>query len=138
MFWKNPRRSSPRNGDVTAFVGDGTEVEGKLAFRGTVMLDGRFTGEITTTDTLIVGDKGVVKATVHVGVLVVSGEVAGAVTASERVEVRAGGRLYGDVETRVLVVEEGGTLEGQCRMRSARPAEPAAPVRDLSVVASKR
>lgn len=135
MFWS--RRRTPDAGDLTAFVDEGSEIEGKYTFRGTVMLNGRFTGEISTADTLIVGDKGVVKATVHVGSLVVSGEVVGTVVASDRVELRAGGRLFGDVDTPVLVVDEGGMLEGQCRMTRTKPAEPTTPVRDLTVVSSR-
>jgi cytoskeletal protein CcmA (bactofilin family) len=138
MRWRRAR-TGPGEGELTAFVDEGSEIEGKYAFRGTVMLNGRFAGEITTTDTLVVGEKAVVKATINAGIVRISGEVVGTVTASERIELRASARLYGDVETPVLVMDEGALLDGQCRMTRLKPAETsAAPARDLSVISGKR
>src|SRR3989442_10225724 len=110
MFWKRSQ-SRIRPGDLTAFVDEGSEIEGTYTFRGTVMLNGKFKGVIQSSDTLIVGDKGVVAATIHAGTVVVSGEVIGTVSASDRLELRRGGRVFGDVEAPVVVVEEGAILE---------------------------
>src|SRR5712692_7742193 len=132
------RGKSPRRSELTAFVDEGSEIEGTYTFRGTVMLNGKFKGEIQSSDTLIVGDKGVVNATIHAGTVVVSGEIVGTVTASARLEVRRGGRVSGDVDAPVLVVEEGAVLEGHCRMTRAPAAESAPPSRDLSIVSAKR
>ena len=41
------------------------------------MLNGRFKGEISTTDTLIIGDKGVMNGDVRAGQVLISGEVVG-------------------------------------------------------------
>lgn len=138
MLWTRKRAATARSRDLTAFVDEGSEIEGKYTFRGTVMLNGRFTGEIVSTDTLIVGEKGVVKATIHAGTVVVSGEVMGTVVASERLDLRATARLFGDAETPALVVEEGAVFDGHCRMTRAKPAEAAPPARDLSIVSVKR
>src|SRR5499427_3526560 len=105
-----------KNGDLTAFIDEGSEIEGKYSFSGTVMLNGRFSGEIQTKDTLIIGEKGVVNATVRAGSVVISGEVVGNVLASERVELRGTARVFGDVEAPVVVVEEGVLFEGHCKM----------------------
>ena len=48
--------------------------------------------------------------------LVVAGEVRGQVLGAERVEIQAGGRVIGLVETRALVVVEGAVFEGDLRM----------------------
>ena len=103
------------------------------------MLNGKLTGEITSADTLIIGEKGVVNATVRAGTLLVSGEVTGNILATVRVELRGTARVFGDVEAPVIVVEEGVLFDGHCRM-TKRADQPAlvAPQRDLSVVALKR
>ena len=62
------RKPVGRNG-LTAFIDEGSEIEGRYTFSGTVMLNGRFKGEISTTDTLIIGDKGVMNGDVREGVL---------------------------------------------------------------------
>jgi cytoskeletal protein CcmA (bactofilin family) len=141
LTWKKAVRPSVKNGDLTAFIDEGSEIEGKYTFSGTVMLNGRFTGEIESRDTLIVGEKGVVNASIRAGNVVISGEVVGNVVATDRVELRGTARMFGDVEAPVVVVEEGVLFEGHCRMTKAKPPEavPApAPTRDLSVVALKR
>ncbi len=93
-------------------------------------------GEIVTADALIVGVKGVINATIRAGSVVVKGEVVGNVLASERVELKEGSRVFGDLEAPVVVIEEGVLFEGHCRMPKTRPA--AAPARDRSVVALQR
>jgi cytoskeletal protein CcmA (bactofilin family) len=46
--------------------------------------------------------------------------VRGEVRAAERVEIGAGGRVMGSVETTSLVVQEGGCLDGDCRIAPPR------------------
>jgi cytoskeletal protein CcmA (bactofilin family) len=111
-----------RAGRVGAFLDDSTEIEGTCTCTGTVMLDARLRGEITARDTLIIGEHGVVEATIRATTLVVHGRVVGNVTASERVELRSGARVTGDVEAPVIVMEAGAILDGRCRMANDPPA----------------
>lgn len=129
-------KSAPKSGDLTAFIDEGSQIEGKYTFNGTVMLNGHFSGEIHTNDTLIVGEKGVVNASIRAGAVVISGEVVGNVLATERVELRGSARVFGDVEAPVVVVEEGVLFEGHCKMTKSRPAE--SPGREHSVLHLKR
>jgi cytoskeletal protein CcmA (bactofilin family) len=136
-MFKRKRRPVGRNG-LTAFIDEGSEIEGRYTFSGTVMLNGRFKGEISTTDTLIIGDKGVMNGDIRAGQVLISGEVVGNVSAAERVELKRTARVFGDVEAPVVVVEEGVLFEGHCRMTKANPNTEALPTRDLSVVPIKR
>ena len=118
---KNGKVATPRSDALSAFIDEASEIEGKYSFRGTVMLNGKFKGEISSKDTLIIGEKAVIHASIHAGIVLISGEVVGNVFASERVELRGTARVFGDVEAPVIVVEEGVLFEGHCRM----PKEPA-------------
>ena len=139
MLWNKSGKASAKASDLTAFIDEGSEIEGKFTFSGTVMLNGRFRGEIISNDSLIIGEKGVVNASIRAGVVMISGEVVGNVNASERVELRGNARVYGDVEAPVVVIEEGVLFEGHCRMTKARPVEVAQPpAREFSVVPLKR
>ena len=137
MLWKPKSRSFARRGDLTAFIDEGSEIEGKYTFSGTVVLNGKFQGEIASTDTLIIGEKGVVNATIRAGSVLISGEVVGNVLATERVELRGTARVFGDLEAPVVMIEEGVLFEGHCRMTKSKPAEAVTP-RDLSVISLKR
>jgi cytoskeletal protein CcmA (bactofilin family) len=137
MLWKKTGKRAPRTSDLAAFIDEGSEIEGKYSFSGTVMLNGKFRGEIVTNDTLIVGEKGIVHATIHAGIVLISGQVVGNLVATERVELRGSARVFGDVEAPVIVVEEGVLFEGHCRMTQAPAVAETAP-RDFSVISLKR
>jgi cytoskeletal protein CcmA (bactofilin family) len=139
MLWKRNGKAPVKGSDLTAFIDEASEIEGKYTFSGTVMLNGKFKGEITSNDTLIIGEKGVINAQIRAGVILISGEVVGNVLGLERVELRGSARVFGDVEAPVVVVEEGVLFEGHCRMTKSRPLDTAAPApRDLSIVSLKR
>jgi cytoskeletal protein CcmA (bactofilin family) len=136
-MFKRKRNSASRSG-LTAFIDEGSEFEGRYTFSGTLMLNGRFKGEISTTDTLIIGEKGVMSGDIRAGQVLVSGEIVGNVFAAERIDLKRTARVFGDVEAPVVVVEEGVLFEGHCRMTKANPNTEVLPARDLSVVPIKR
>jgi cytoskeletal protein CcmA (bactofilin family) len=144
MFGKKSGKTAvpARTNDLSAFIDEASEIEGKYTFSGTVMLNGKFKGEISSNDTLIIGEKGVVNASIRAGIVLINGEVVGNVLGTERVELRGTARVFGDVEAPVVVVEEGVLFEGHCRMTKPRPADSATvsapPTRDFSVVPMKR
>jgi cytoskeletal protein CcmA (bactofilin family) len=107
---------------VSGFLGAQTEFTGKLAFSGVVHLDGSFQGEIISRGTLVVGSESVVQAQIHSNILKIAGEVRGDLTATEKIELYPPARVYGNIRTPSLVVEEGVIFEGTCSMSSV-PAE---------------
>lgn len=139
-MWKRNGKTTAavKSSDLSAFIDEASEIDGKYTFSGTVMINGKFKGEIVSNDTLIVGEKAVIHATIRAGTVLISGEVVGDVFGSERVELRGTGRVFGDVEAPVIVVEEGVLFEGHCRMTKGRPAEEGAVVPTRSVVSLTR
>jgi len=102
MMWKKRKHAAtPKGSDLTAFIDEGSEIEGKYTFRGTVMMH----------------------ANVRAGIVFINGEVVGNVVASERVELRGSARVFGDVEAPVVVVEEGVFFEGNCKMTKMQGAD---------------
>lgn len=112
----------PRKPEFTDLIDEGSEIEGKYTFAGTAVVNGKFQGEIQSSETLIIGEKGVVKANIRAGALIVSGELVGSVVAAERVDIRTRARVIGDIEAPVVVIEEGAFFEGHCRMNHKTPA----------------
>jgi|SRR5512137_1428357 cytoskeletal protein CcmA (bactofilin family) len=102
--------------DLNALLGRGSEFDGKLTFEGTVRIDGRFTGTIVTSDTLVIGEGAQVSAEITCGTLIVHGSVTGNVKASASVELHPPARMNGNVETAALTVSKGVTFNGQCKM----------------------
>jgi len=105
---------------LTAFIDQGSEFEGKLSFKNTVRIDGSFKGEITSENTLIVGEPGVVMATIRSRHVIVSGEVTGDIVAAERLVLHKTARVEGDIQTPKLVVEDGAELHGSIKMGGSK------------------
>ena len=106
--------------EVRVSLGPDAEVTGKLSFVTATRIEGKLKGEVRASGLLVVGPQAIVHATVEAANLVVLGELRGQVQGAGRVEICAGGRLYGDVETKSLVVQEGAMFEGQSRMGEQR------------------
>ncbi len=103
-------------GGLTAFIDQGSDFEGKLSFKDTVRIDGRFRGEISSDNTLIVGESGEIVATIRSNTVVTSGSVEGDIIASHKVVLHKTARVNGNIETRTLVMEEGAVINGSVKM----------------------
>ena len=117
-MWRWRGNSSAPDHASTSVIDQGCELEGRLTFVGTLVLNGKFRGEIFSSDTILVGETGQLEAEVQVGVAIVSGQVTGNIIARERVELRGSARIFGDIVTPVLVLEEGVVFDGRCKMKT--------------------
>jgi len=98
--------------ELNAFLGVGTEYRGKLDFVGTVRIDGRFEGEITTEGDLILGRKASITGTIRVGKLTSNGSIEGDVVVKEKATLEKTSVLKGTLSTPRLVVQDGAVIEG--------------------------
>ena len=104
--------------EINVFWGKNSLFEGKMTSEGIFRLDGKVEGEIFHRGTLIIGETAVIKGKLEVNALILNGRVEGEVTAKERAEIDSSGKLYGTIFTPILVIQEGGILEGNCRMET--------------------
>jgi cytoskeletal protein CcmA (bactofilin family) len=135
MWFRTRHPRTPLRGNLSAFLDEGSEIEGRYVCAGTVMFNGRLRGELESADTLIVGERGRINGTLRANNVIVHGEIIGNVTATDRVELKGTARVTGDIEAAVIIMEEGVFLDGRCRMTRPRPAEE---LTTLSVVALGR
>lgn len=105
--------------NLSAFIDQGSMFEGKLSFKDTVRIDGGFKGEITSENTLVVGESGLVEATIHSPTVIVSGTVTGDIHATENVVLHKSAQVDGDIETPSIVIEKGAIFNGSLSMGKA-------------------
>ena len=113
---------------LNAMLGAGSVFEGKLHFEGQVRIDGTFTGEITTTDLLVIGEGAKVSATINCGSVEIRGDIKGNINASESIVLRATAHVEADIYAPSLVIDKGAVFEGNTRMTAG--------ARDLVTVAA--
>ncbi len=111
-----PLPSSGGSSNLSAFIDQGSDFQGKLTFKDTVRIDGSFQGEITSENTLIIGETGTIEATINSNTVVVSGTVVGNVIASRQIVLHKSAQVTGDLEAPSLVIEEGAIFNGQISM----------------------
>lgn len=115
-------------------LGAGAEFEGKLTFKGTVRIDSKFKGSITTNDVLVIGENAHIEADIICGTVTIQGELNGNIKATSAVELRNPARVRGNIESPSLSIEKGVVFQGESKMESAgrisggRPAISAPPM----------
>ncbi len=112
------KRKEESENEVRAFLGDGTEFTGKLVFKGCIRIDGNFNGNIMGNGLLISGEGSRIEGDIHVDDMVISGDVFGTIEAQDNVEIESGGKFFGDITCRRIVVQKGAIIEGNCSMRT--------------------
>lgn len=120
MFRRKPntQQSSPAPliERITSVIADGVSLRGKLSGAGGVRIEGSFDGEIELDGLLVIGPTGRVTCPqLKARHVIVAGAMRGDILA-EKVDIRASGRVWGDVITSGMATEEGAFLRGQIQM----------------------
>jgi len=101
---------------ITSVVADGVSLRGKLSGEGGVRIEGAFDGDIELGGLLVIGPTGRVSCPqLKARHVIVAGALRGDILA-ERVEIRASGRVWGNVVTASMATEDGAFLRGQIQM----------------------
>lgn len=112
---------------LNGFLDRGGRFEGNLTFEEVFRIDGHVKGSVISEKELVVGDTGVVEGEIRVGRLAVSGTIRGVVHATERIEVHSGAKVFAELHTPALTVEDGAVIQGPVETGpQVRPAPAAA------------
>lgn len=125
-------KSEGKQGDLNGFLDGGSHLQGELRFEASFRVDGKLTGLVESQGDLIVGEAGEVDGDIHVGQVFVSGTVRGTIHALRKVQIAPGGKVFAEIDTPALVIEDGATYEGRCSMNRDAAKAAAGPKRVAS------
>jgi len=108
------------NEGLNGFVDGGCVITGTLKFSNSFRLDGRVEGAIESNSELLIGEGGSVEGEISVARCRVGGEVRGTIRATEQVVLHASARVWAEILTPALVMEEGAFLEGKVTMNQQK------------------
>jgi cytoskeletal protein CcmA (bactofilin family) len=113
-----------KNGQVAA-LGRSVLVKGELTGSEDLTVDGRVEGRIDLPDhTLVIGPNAEIRADIVAKIVTVFGAVTGGVTAREKVEIRQGGSLEGNLACASVHIQDGAQFCGKVEMpKRARKKE---------------
>lgn len=111
-----PRTSAPKD-NWLGFVGDVLNFTGEISFKSMLRIDGRFSGNVNSSDGTLIVSTGaeVTDAVINVAVAKINGLVEGDINASEQVVLGRTASVTGKLSARAIVVEEGALFNGTCR-----------------------
>lgn len=101
---------------TTTVIGPDTHIKGEMIFDSTARILGTFEGRIVAKGEVQIGEGAACKASVEGSNVIVDGVIEGDVTARDRVQLNTRARVIGDVTATTLVVAEGASFVGHCRV----------------------
>jgi cytoskeletal protein CcmA (bactofilin family) len=93
-------------------IGETMKIKGEVTSRETLQLNGELEGKVDLDGRLTVGPKGKASADIKAKEVDVAGSVQGNIDATERIVLRKGANLVGDVRTAGIVIEDGAYFKG--------------------------
>jgi cytoskeletal protein CcmA (bactofilin family) len=104
------------NRPTTTVIGPDTHIKGEMVFDTTARILGTFEGRVIAKGEIQIGEGAACKAAVEGAIVIVDGLIEGDVQARERVQLNAKARVIGDITSATLVVAEGASFTGNCRV----------------------
>jgi len=104
-------------------IGEGSIFDGRFSVNGSILIEGKFTGDIRTDDHLVVGPSGKVRTDIVARRVTVAGTLIGNIAASEEVTLLHTGKVLGNITTPKLAVEPGVITEGKVTITSGQAEE---------------
>ena len=109
-------------------IGKSVVIKGELSGSEDLTIEGHVEGKIELKDHLLtIGPNGRIKAAVFAKAVIVLGEVNGNVTASEKVDIRDGGSVDGDIVSPRVAIAEGAHFRGSVDMQRKGNTEKSKP-----------
>jgi cytoskeletal protein CcmA (bactofilin family) len=110
-------------------VGRNTNIAGKLIFQEPVRIEGKFRGEISSVELLVVTAEASIEGKVRAPRLLILGELRGDVIGASKVVLGPVAKVSGRIQASSLIICEGAQLNGEVQMKSADATDAARPQR---------
>jgi cytoskeletal protein CcmA (bactofilin family) len=130
MFGKKENEVKPvtrignTNSNVT-YLAEDCEIKGSFVSNGNARIDGNIEGTVSISGDLVIGQSAVLKATIEAQTVSIAGEVRGNVKARDLLELSTTARLYGDINTKQLKIDQGARFVGTSTYEENVPADTA-------------
>ncbi|MHA0856496.1 bactofilin family protein [Paenibacillus sp. CMAA1364] len=97
-------------------IGQGSEMTGKLKCEANLRIEGKFNGEIESTQDVTVGESAEARSNIYAREVIIAGKVYGDISATGKLTITPTGQMFGDVSSSSLIIMEGGALSGKSTM----------------------
>lgn len=103
--------------DIKTLIGEGCKVEGNFFIPTATRIDGIIKGDLTGDSGIVIGLQGRVEGNICASEVIVYGNITGNVE-TNKLEMKKGSVLQGDIIVNHLITEQGCHFNGRCQMKS--------------------
>ena len=104
-------------------IAEDIEIIGAIKCASNIQIDGKISGDLTCSGHAMIGEKAVVKGNLSVDSITFFGQINGNINAKDRIELKASGRVTGDIKAKRLTVEDGCSFVGKSEVNSSGVAQ---------------
>jgi len=104
------------NNETDTIIGPSVKVEGEFVTEGNMIIEGVICGMIKTTKNLKVGENSKIFANIYAENALISGEIQGNIVILGKLELTPTAKIFGDIKTSAISIENGATLNGKLTM----------------------
>lgn len=103
--------------EIRTLIGEGCKVEGNFFIPNATRIDGIIKGDLTGDSAVVIGNNGRIEGNIAASEAVIYGTVTGNID-TQRLELKKGCHVEGDITVVNLVTEQGCTFNGRCSMKA--------------------
>jgi cytoskeletal protein CcmA (bactofilin family) len=111
-----PFGSKERSHMANTVIGSSIVIDGEISGDEDLVIQGTVKGKITLKENLFVENGGTVEADIQTQTVTISGQVTGNIHAADKVEIRADGKMVGDIKSPRILIADGATFKGNVDM----------------------
>jgi|WetSurMetagenome_2_1015567.scaffolds.fasta_scaffold744123_1 cytoskeletal protein CcmA (bactofilin family) len=111
-----PSYTKSESTQIKTLISEGCRFEGNLFSPSNARIDGLVTGNLSGENTLLIGEKGVIKGDISAVEVTIYGNVTGNIK-SHKLELKGSSRVFGDADVEHIVIEYGAKFNGKLIMR---------------------
>lgn len=119
LLSRRPSGPSHSAGSGYSLLDSQLSIVGDIETDGSLRIDGHLNGSIRRADTVVLGVGASMNGDVYAREVIVGGTLAGNVYASERMELQTTAIVTGDITSQVVLLQEGGVVNGRVQMLPA-------------------
>ena len=106
--------------DIVTILAEDISFNGRLSFDDSLMITGKFKGDIRAKGNIYVDGRAEVEARVEANIVSLKGTIKGDVFAHTRVELFSSAMVDGDITAPDVIMESGCKFNGICKMEAPR------------------
>lgn len=113
------KKDELHKGEVETVIGPSVKIEGEFTGQGNIIIEGVIQGNVRTDQDIEVRSKAKVFANIKARNAKITGEIHGNLTIKEFLELGATAIVNGDVQAKLIKIDQGAIFNGKCTMKES-------------------